>query len=186
MSAHGWYQYPVRFVADVMFGLGVVQCAHWLGKLNRPRYAGVVLAVCLVGVLLLRSASTTVSGIREWKPLNYADAYLNLARWFRENADPGESIAYMEIGYLGFYTPNPIIDPTGILDREVATHMAEGDFAWAVWHSAPDYYVWSPVFGRLVGPIQKDPRFKRTYEPVAELSGRWRRPMVIFARRASR
>lgn len=183
VSAQGWYQYPILFVANVMFGLGLVQCAHGLGRLSRPRHAGVALAVCLVGVLLLRSAWPSIAGIRDWKPLDYADSYRNLARWFRENADPGASIAYMEIGYLGFYTPNPIIDPTGILDREVATHMAEGDFSWAVWHSAPDYYVWSPVFAPLVGPIQRDVRFLRTYQPVAQLPGRWQRPLVIFARR---
>ena len=109
---------------------------------------------------------------------------MDLSRWFRENTKPDESIAYIEIGYLGYYTDNRIIDLAGLVLPDVTPHVAKGDFAWAFWHYKPDYYIHMQDFNWALASIRADPAFDNMYRPVASLTGGpvFRSDFVIYKR----
>jgi hypothetical protein len=105
-----------------------------------------------------------------------------MARWFRENADPDATIAYIEIGYLGYFTRNRIIDVAGLVLPEAVSHVAEGDFTWAFWHYEPDYYVHLSDFDWALGSIRENSEFTTSYEVVATLPGPREADLIIYQR----
>ncbi|MDO8969559.1 MAG: hypothetical protein Q7U74_02660, partial [Saprospiraceae bacterium] len=107
-------------------------------------------------------------------------SYTALAQWFRENTESSASIAYIEIGYLGYYTNNRIIDLAGLTLPEIVPHIANKDFAWGFWHYRPDYYIYLSDFDWALGSIKSDPRFEEQYKPIATLSGPREANFVIF------
>jgi hypothetical protein len=110
------------------------------------------------------------------------DSYTALSRWFREHTESSESVAYIEVGYLGYYTENRIIDLAGLVLPDVVPHVAEGDFAWGFWRYEPDYYVYLPDFDWALASIRTDPRFAQQYRPVDISRGPGEIDFVIYAR----
>ena len=111
------------------------------------------------------------------------ESYLGLSQWLRENSAQTESIAYIEIGYLGYYTDNQIIDLGGLVLPEITPHIVEGDFAWGFWYYEPDHYVYLPDFYWALAEIRADPDFDERYQVVATLPGPRESDFVIFKRR---
>lgn len=92
-------------------------------------------------------------------------------------------MAYIEIGYLGYYTDNRIIDLAGLTLPDLVPHIAEGDFAYGFWHYTPDYYVYLPEFDWALGNIRANPEFDRQYQPVVTLPGPSESDFVIYRHR---
>jgi len=112
-------------------------------------------------------------------------SYLELSNWFNENTQPSDSIAYIEIGYLGFYTNNRIIDLAGLVVPTIIPYIAEGDFAWGFWHYKPDYYVYLPYFDWAMADIHANPNFDRWYHPIVTLPGPMETDFIIYKRVSS-
>jgi hypothetical protein len=182
VGAMGWYQHPVLLTATLMAGLGLVELLTWGRRLPLSAPVKLVAAVAVVAVVTGASAAPTIRRIRQPRPVPYAENYARLGHWFREHTPVGASVAYLEIGYLGFYSDNKIIDLAGLLDREVAAHVAVGDFAWAFWQAQPDYYVYAPDFGLALARISQNPRFSREYRPLVRMPGKSEHELVIFQR----
>jgi hypothetical protein len=182
VAAQAWYQYPLLLVANLMAGIGLVQLLGWSARLRCPAAVRRSAAALLVAACTIALAMPTARWIRERRPPSYAESYHRLARWFHDNAPASASVAYIEIGYLGFYSDNRIVDLAGLLERETAEHVARRDFAWAFWRARPDYYVHVPEFDGLLGAIPRDPRFRQWYRPVARMPGKLKHELVIFRR----
>lgn len=169
VSAAWWYQYPALFVLQLFFALGVTTSAWFLARRLRPRALGVGIAAALLLCVSVPIARQSLQIVASDPGDPRAPGYLALAQWLRENTDPGESVAYMEIGYLGYYTQNRIVDLAGLVLPDIAPHVAMGDFAWGFWRYAPDYYVDIETAAWALASGKADPRFAARYRPVAEL-----------------
>lgn len=55
------------------------------------------------------------------------------------NHHPPGLVATAEIGTVGFYSHDPIVDLLGLVSPEVVSHLARHDYAWAVVHEHPRY-----------------------------------------------
>jgi hypothetical protein len=110
-----------------------------------------------------------------------APSYLALCQWIEENTRPSQSIAYVEVGYLGYFTDNRIIDLMGLTTPDIASHIARRDFAWGFWHHEPDYFVYRQDFDWALGQIRADPRFEHQYDSVATLPGPGEADFIIYA-----
>lgn len=148
-----------------------------------PRSVRVGLAVVVAFFFLFGLFKPTVDAALNYEGDPRGESYVELSNWLRESVEPAESVAYFEIGYLGFYTDNQIIDLAGLLLPEITPHIATEDLAWGFWHYEPDYYVYLPDFDWALEEIRADPRFDERYQAVATLSGPGDSDFVIFRRR---
>jgi hypothetical protein len=183
VAGYPWYACPVYLTLAVLLGVGLGSVAQWLAARVRPRVAAVGLgAVCLVAVLLPLGVATARAG---QPPSQRQVAYFEMARWFREHADTDASIAYHEVGYLGYYTDNRIVDLLGLVTPGLTEHVAAGDFAWGFWRERPDYLVYLEG-SRFFEGILRDPAFQSSYRPVATLGGYDGKSLTIFQRNLGR
>jgi hypothetical protein len=125
-----------------------------------------------------------IQGVQDYSGDPRAESYVNLAEWFRVNTRPEDSIAYLEVGYLGYYTSNRIIDLAGLIMPDVVSHVAEDGFDWAFWYYQPDYYVHLPDFDWALGGIINVSAFKRSYKSVVNLPGPRDTDFTIYEKRS--
>jgi arabinofuranosyltransferase len=168
VSSYGWYELPVRFVMNLYAAIGAFTIAETLlVRVPRP-FAGAA-SVLVLGVVTFWSARPTVQAAADPRISPKLAAYERISDWFNDHTRPSESIAYIEIGTLGFHTRNAIVDLYGLITPDITPHLAERDLAWGFWRHAPDYYLYWPPFDWALGKIRSDPRFDREYAPVAHL-----------------
>jgi hypothetical protein len=148
-----------------------------------PRLVRIALSIVVAIFFLFGLLKPAVSAALNHKGDPRGETYAELSRWLRENAAPTESVAFVEIGYLGFYTSNQIIDLAGLVLPEITPHVASDDYAWGFWHYEPDYFVYLPDFDWALAGIRADPRFDERYQPVTVLPGPRESDFVIFKRR---
>lgn len=177
-----WYQLPVLFVLNLLFGLGVIKIVEMVHQYLKARPLSLALSVLFVLAVAVLLARPTIRAMRSYGGDPRGPSYVALSQWFRDHADPAESIAFIEIGYLGYYTENRIVDLAGLVLPDIVPHIAEGDFAWGFWHYEPDYYVYLPDFDRALASIRGDPRFAQQYGPVATLPGPRKTDFIIYKR----
>jgi hypothetical protein len=183
VAAAGWYGLPVHFVLTILAGLGMGWILTKLLENRHPLARWLTLPALAVLVLALGcTASTRTQAVRARVGDSRGPSYTALAEWFNTHADPTESIAYVEIGYLGYFTENRIIDLLGLTLPDVATHVARGDLVWGFRRYRPDYVVYLPEFDWLLGDIVADGVFRSSYERVAELPGPGEGNLVIYKR----
>lgn len=169
VAGYPWYALPVYFVLSLLLGVGLAFVARLVAQLLHGGRRGAVAAAVVVTVIVLWLGIPTARAALTPRTSQRQVAYLDLARWLRDHTDPSASVAYHEIGYLGYYTDNRIVDLVGLVSPDITPHVAIGDFAWGFWESQPDYLV-HPQGSRFFEGIVGDPRFSRLYRPVARLA----------------
>jgi len=182
VSAYWWYQLPIVFVLQILAALGLIKCVDMLLGHNRLRLLGPLVSIFLV-VLVVFTLGRRTADVALHRPGDpRADSYRELCNWIRENTDPSESVAFIEVGYLGYCTGNRIIDLAGLTTPDIVPHIAEGDFGWGFWHYKPDYYLYLSDFDWALASIRADPAFKQQYHPVATLPGPREADFVVYKR----
>jgi len=183
VAAYGWYQIPIIFVLNIFFGLGLVKIINILIKLSKTyKYMRFLLFIFVLAVIWLVANP-------EWnlkQPIpgdQRGESYINLSKWLVENTDSCESVAYIEIGYLGYYTNNKIIDLAGLILPEMIPYLVRRDVTGGFWKYSPDYYIYLPDFDWALSAIRADPRFNQEYQPVATLFGPRESNFTIYKRR---
>jgi len=182
VSGYWWYGLPVLFVLNLFFGLGIITIAEMLTMHIKPHNLSLGISVLFTIILVFALAKPTFNAVLTYQGDARGESYTALSRWFREHTNSSESIAFIEIGYLGYYTDNRIIDLAGLVLPDVVPHIAEGDFAWSFWQYKPDYYVYLPDFDWALAGIRSDPRFNQQYQPVATLRGPRETDFIIYER----
>jgi hypothetical protein len=183
VSGYWWYQLPILFVLNLCFALGLLASIDLLMRVRRFRIMRQTLAIGLVTASMALLNIPTITAARTTSGDPRANSYLAISDWVRTHTQPEESIAFLEIGYFGYYTNNRIVDLAGLIHPESVPHIAQGDFAWTFWHHQPDYYLYLPDFDWAVASIQSDPRLAQHYEPIATLPGPRTTDFVVYKRR---
>ena len=171
-----WYMLPVLYVLPLYAALGVSflvqQPRRWL------RGVGVAAALLFLGATLQQGAQS----VRQSRGDPRAPTYLAVARWLEANSAPGSSVAFVEIGYLGYYTENRVVDLVGLVEPAFTANGARLDLASNFWQARPDYLLYAPDFVWLMGPIVEDARFARQYRVVAEFPSHLSTPLFVYQR----
>ncbi|MFO0838662.1 MAG: hypothetical protein U1D55_09025 [Phycisphaerae bacterium] len=76
--------------------------------------------VCVMGWWQLETLPTYLGHV--WtRAIGYRDGHMRLADWLRERARPGDTIALMDIGIVGYLCIDQnVLDITGLTDRHIA------------------------------------------------------------------
>jgi hypothetical protein len=181
VAGYPWYSLPVYWVVALLSGVGLGWLVEALHRWRVSPVAGTALGVALVllaavGLGREMARSTLHTGTSE-----RCVAYFKLAEWLREHTEASSSVAYHEIGYLGYYTDNRIVDLCGLVTPEITPYVAIGDFGWGFWRFKPDYFVHLSG-SRFLEGIVGDPRFPELYRAVAELPGYGGRKLTVYRR----
>lgn len=141
-GAYNWYQIPVYYAWLLCIGVGlVVVTRRILERSWIPRPLGAVLSATLLMATLtpvsLQSARTSLTENGDPR----AGCYKAIAQWMRDNAKPEERLASEEVGYLGYYTDNVIIDLYGLVSPEVLALFKSTERKTIVAMFSPEYYL---------------------------------------------
>jgi hypothetical protein len=182
VAGYPWYALPVYFVMTLLLGVGLGSSAEAIaGAFHRGRWGTTVACVVSASVVLWLAFPTARAALADRSSQRQL-AYSELARWLRAHTEASDSVAYHEIGYLGYYTDNRIVDLVGLVSPDITPHVAIGDFAWGFWARQPDYLVHlegSKFFAGIVG----DRRFGRMYRPVTRVSGGDDLQLTVYRKR---
>lgn len=182
VSGYAWYQMPVLLVVHILFGLGLV-CLFRLSKcINRPAYIALLPAALVAATFYLGQMKQMDGNLAKFKGDYRGPSYTALSEWINLNTPKDASIAFIEIGYLGYHTDRRIIDLAGLVMPDIVPHVSKGDFAWAMWNYQPDYYISLPEFKWALGKIEQDPKFKSEYLAVTNLPGPRKNDITVYAR----
>jgi hypothetical protein len=173
----------VYFVVSLLAGLGVARIPTAL------RAAGVRdrrVAVAVATVVAAAALAAPSIGRARFVPVDRGDvrapSYRALASWLADNTDRRASVAFVEVGYLGYFAPNPIVDLVGLVTPDVLPGVLAGDFGAGFWRHRPAYFVHLPEFDWALGGIVSDPRLADAYRPVARLPGPYDGAFTIYRR----
>jgi hypothetical protein len=185
VAGYPWYALPVYFVLTVLVGVGLGEISAALANHQAKPTMGRVAAAAIVTLIVVRLGMPTVHAALH--PVNSPrhTAYRELAQWLRDNTDADASVAYHEVGYLGYYTDNKTIDLVGLITPEITANIAIGDFGSGFWASLPDYLV-QLEGSRFFDGIVLDPRFLGLYRQVAELPGFDGNRLFVYQRTTGR
>ncbi|HFE66559.1 MAG TPA: hypothetical protein ENJ93_04785 [Chloroflexi bacterium] len=164
-SLYYWYVLHLVFVLSVFAGIGLAGLftAAMESAAKSRRIVGYATAVIMAAALFSFSMSF-LTKIPAFPGDRRAPTYTAVSSWLKENSSPEESVAFIEIGYLGYYTDNRIVDMAGLVDPTVTEHIATDGFTWAFWHYEPDYYIYIEEFNWALGDIK--PALDADYSPV--------------------
>lgn len=182
-----WYYAPLAPGLVLLAALGVGAFADGAVSASRRRFPAAsawpvrFALIASVGVLLLqpeyRASAQLIAEAPDWK----ARAYPVVGRWLKDNTDPAVSLATIDIGHLGYYSQRRIVDMAGLVQPDVSTHIAQGDFVYAVRAYKPDLV----LIGRYWLPeLQLADWFRQSYVEMHQFPSRETEfPLVLFGRR---
>ena len=146
----------------------------------------------LVVALLL--AHSVVRGFEERSPAGLlhpsrpgTESYAAIGRFLTEHTQPGDAVALMDIGQLGYETDLHIVDISGLVDRTIA--KSPGGFLQKEYpvsyllDQQPRFFVLRPDFW-IDWRILQDETFSRRYLPVWQETIRGTSQLVVYMARA--
>ena len=150
-----WYRQHVVFVLEVLAGTGVAWLCAACGGMRGvwSKLAGSLAVLVLVVVTFCPAWSVELAKSRNFSGDPRAPTYRAIAGWLNRNSRPEEDVAFIEVGYLGYYTSNRIVDLAGLTDREIAMNLEDGGYAWGFWRYEPVFYVHDKLFDWALGDI---------------------------------
>lgn len=182
VPGYTWYRLPVFFVLSLAAGLGLeagVRLA--LGR----RSAGGIRAVFVwstAAVVIVAAAWPTANAIRRPPEDRRGPAYMEIARWLNDSAAPGRSVAFFEVGALGYYTDLAVVDLVGLVSPSVIPHVLNRDFAGGFWDMEPDYLI-GLEGSEFIRPIVTNPLFPGRYSRVQDFEGPGGRTLTVYQAR---
>ncbi len=179
VASYWWYQVPVFLSLHVLSALGLVMCRDMLER-HFTRYGrriGQFVVICGLAWILWPAARAVVRYDGDWRAVSYR----TLAAWLRTHARPTDRVAFHEVGYLGFYSEQPVVDLCGLTTPEVLPHFARRDLTWPLRALLPEWYVASPTWD-ILPALREDGWLDRHYRQVAALPAPDGGQLQIFQR----
>jgi len=114
----GRYYFPLFPFVLVLAAVGLDQVLDRLALADRAWRAA---AILLAAVLLVPPVTSLARGSERYalnvSNVNHSD--VAMALWIREHVRPDALVAAQDVGAVGFFTPNPLLDLTGIVTPEI-------------------------------------------------------------------
>ncbi|MEM6675667.1 MAG: hypothetical protein AAF726_22640 [Planctomycetota bacterium] len=116
-----WSLLAAAFVADV-------------ARVRPPVTAGAGAALAAVGIALV-SMGPPAQSVQRGRMVAQRDlevpVWSAVGRWLAANASPGESVACVPIGAIGYYSALPLVDMLGLTDAHIARVDVPAGEGWA-------------------------------------------------------
>lgn len=181
VSFYGWYAVPMSVGIGVLAAWGAVTVARLVtslvGRLGRqagsegtqrkslvaPLLSGLALAL-----LILPVAARVYDHDRNFVvSKRESDLYERAGKWLAARNSPSSSVAYLEVGEIGYYSRMNLVDLLGLVTPDAAAQVPSHNFEWTVQRYKPQYYLANARFDALLGHIEQQAWFTSAYRPVA-------------------
>jgi len=179
-----WYLVPVVTGALILAASAISALVEILSRLLKPRIGRYAVAIAILGLAPFVPGvySEFQSAIRTNQSSPVELLYEKAGMWFQKNTSDSSTVAYLEIGMLGYYSHRRIIDPAGLVNPGVSNHLALRDQLWAYRHFRPDYILYTPRFGAWLNSMLQQEWFQRGYEKWTEISEPGTESLIVFRR----
>lgn len=183
-----WYVLPVVVAGVYGFAHAVGAAARWVSKWLRPgrvlpATAAAVVAVALAAPGVLSVARGSLDWSRRFNGFGRLVTYAEAGEWIRTHTPEGASVAYIEIGVIGYHSRRPLVDLLGLVSPASLPYVARHDLP-AAYLAQPTDLVVVRHPGRMEALVRR-PWFPGAFRSVARFplpAGRG--SVEVFARRA--
>jgi hypothetical protein len=182
-----WYTAPA--VVALLTGVGETVGWSWqvLRRQPRPRMAAGLAFV--VVALAIAVGVGWVGGLTAWwRDGDAGDwrrfAYTAAGRWIHDHSAPSESIAFNEVGLLGYWSDRPMLDVVGLVTPSSRPFSRVGDFLGAFLVRPSTFVVWHTfdAYGGG-GGLTTRPWFATAYGEVARFDSAELHGSILVYRR---
>jgi len=185
VAFYAWYLLPTlaAFGYGAAFAAGAAGRAAW--RFFGARSWAAAPAVLVAALLLAPVAEGVGRSARRMladppAPSRLED-YRRAGAWLRRHLAPGQVVATVEVGTLGFYSQLPIHDVMGLVSPVSLPHIARGDQAGALAAGRPDVFVVYAPHSPFLGAVIGTERFAARWCEIARLPGA--EELVVYGRR---
>lgn len=182
-ASYPWYKLPILFVLQLLAALGVTGVMILLSRMFQRKWLKLALPTAVAVLYLYFLGNQTILFPTAATGDPRGPGYTAMSSWFRENTSPDESIAYLEVGYLGYYTDNRIIDTAGLVTPEVIPHLKVHDTDWVYQEYIPYFIVRQRDFDGISLFKPPSPEILSQYESVATFPGVGENPLEVLQRK---
>ena len=180
-----WYILPCVIVTiyGIAYFAGAAGSAL-AARVPSLRSARALFAVCIFALLAFTTLSRSWWFFQGFHPAAYLQSYRRGAEWIKANSAPDASIAYVEIGVLGYYSERPILDLMGLVTPEARPYVLQNDYLGALKEQPTEFILLHPR-SRMVAILDAH-WFKRRYREVMRFEdpgGSQRASLQIYRRR---
>ncbi|PWB56949.1 MAG: hypothetical protein C3F06_00200 [Candidatus Methanoperedenaceae archaeon] len=174
-----WYIAHIGLAISILAAMGSIELLEIFRSRIGPIYkAGPIIVIVLI---IFAAAAEVQVDINHHYPNPVNQLNTATGKWFIANSEPGSSIAYLEIGQIGYYSERQIIDLLGLVTPGASDWVRKGNFVWAYLNYQPDYIIYNPMFSSWIGVILNEPWFKESYTEVEHLtSPGYPEPLIIY------
>ena len=172
LAFYHWYLVPIVFGLSLAIGPGLSAIRAYMPLVFRSTFLATAVSTAAMFLMSAALISGELRSTRYWariKPDPREELYGRVGAWLADHTAPEASVAYVEVGRIGYYSRRPIIDQIGLVTAGVADKVAESDFGWSIYHYQPQYYLVNSLFGWVNGP-HEEPWFPGVYRPVTSFS----------------
>jgi len=167
-----WYIAPLGLgIAIILaFGLGVS-----FRKIINKKNSEISIKVSILILIFLIFMITSIINIQEVndyikeQPNPANKIYTKVGIWLEEHTENNASVAYLEIGQIGYYSNRKIVDTIGVVTPSVVPHFKKGNTIWVYLNFKPDYIIYNPIFNGWMGVLITSSWFNEAYKKVTEI-----------------
>jgi glycerophosphoryl diester phosphodiesterase len=167
-----WYSAPAVLVLSIVAACGIagiIALARRIASWSIPPVPAIVTGPIFATIGIALAVYSTSSWVHAAAvsrfPLPGVPPYAEAGRWLREHTPPDSTIAYYEIGHIGYYSQRHMIDPLGLLDPAVPPHVARRDFLWAYERARPNYIL-EMTSATAFNTFKQQPWFAADYRQI--------------------
>lgn len=176
-----WYLVPISIGLSILVaGLldAIVSLALWRATSSKARQLA-------FGAVLITGCSLRLMALSKGPPSfdPKMKLYQEIGQYMNSHTAPNESIGYVEIGLIGYYSHRRIIDPLGLVTADVAPHVANRDFSWALEQYEPDYILRTEGFDKFLFPdIDRATWFNAHYTKSIKFTANGAQEVTVYDR----
>lgn len=168
VAGYHWYSVPV-IVGLLFLAAAGLPLGEGPSRVPGPKRRAV--AALVLGLL---AAFLLIEGRAVWRDARVPDirstTYPLVAERLNELAGPGESVAYLEIGILGYLYKGRTLDLLGLTGDIDHEQIARGNMMWGLMKMQPDWYLHREAFGFMTNFVTDEPWFAEDYRLVETVS----------------
>jgi hypothetical protein len=135
-----WYIVPIYPVFLILAGASL----PWMSERmrwsrNRTEVASRA-ALVILAVVLLAGNVTPVRYYSQYQKL-LEQVHQSIGYYLKAHADPGDTVAAEDIGYMGYFSAMRLIDRDGLISPEVVPYNRKGDYYGVIRDFKPEWVV---------------------------------------------
>lgn len=128
-GAYFWYFEPGDFATN----LAIMMALVWFGAVLKRRLS--LPQTAYIGAMFLMipfMKEVSFDPIKRFPPREYRHSgeYKAVGSWLRANSQPADAFAATEIGYLGWYSKQPVLDINGLVHRRSLPGLRQRNLHW--------------------------------------------------------